>query len=358
MKVLFLTDGSIEHSSARHRVYKYLDYLKKEGIECSVTRFRPKNIGEILRMRETLKNHDVVFLQKVLLSFLQGRLLQRFNSRIIYDLDDALFLKPDYIKHIGWSDISYLPSRDWKERMRSLTFFASRGRKTRPLMMLRLSRHVITGNTFLENYVREYNREVTVIPTPIDLERYSEKPAGKSPLPGNKLIIGWMGTSGNLVHLRILEEVLRNLARRYKNLVLKIVCDEFPQTKGIPLIKKRWSLAEEIEDLRSFDIGVMPLIESDYARGKCGFKILQYMGMKIPVVASPLGINREIIDEGTNGLTASREEEWIAKLSRLIENPDLRKRLGREGFNTVKKSYSVEVNAPKVKSVIEKVFEK
>jgi glycosyltransferase involved in cell wall biosynthesis len=374
VKVLFLTDGSIKHSSTRYRVHKYLDYLEKEGVECLVLRFRPKNIGEILKMKQTLKDHDVIFLQKVLLSFMQARALRRFNPRIIYDLDDALFLKPDYIKYIKWLDISYLPSRNWKERMGSLTFFSSLGRKFRPLMMLRLSRHVIVGNSFLQGYAKKYNNEVTVIPTSIDLERYIEKLKPK-PVPSrDKLIIGWIGTSGNLVHLRTLKGVFRSLGKRYKNLFLKIVCDEFPSDlgngrgkrkkspehllEGISIIKKKWSLEEEIEDLSSFDIGIMPLIESDYAKGKCGFKILQYMGMKIPVVASPVGINGEIIIDGVNGFTASEEEEWIDKLSRLIENPDLRQRLGKEGFGTVEKNYTVEVNAPKLKSVIEKVYQK
>ncbi len=131
MKVLFLTDGSIKHSSTRYRVHKYLKYLKKEGIECSVLRFRPKNIGEILKMKQTLKDYDVIFLQKVLLSFIQARALRRFNPRIIYDLDDAIFLRPDYIKYIKWLDISYLPSRDWKERMGSLTFFSLRNWATK-----------------------------------------------------------------------------------------------------------------------------------------------------------------------------------------------------------------------------------
>ncbi|KKT72855.1 MAG: Glycosyltransferase [Microgenomates group bacterium GW2011_GWA2_44_7] len=122
------------------------------------------------------------------------------------------------------------------------------------------------------------------------------------------------------------------------------------------IISKPWSMEEEIEDLKTFDIGIMPMPDNEWTRGKCGFKAILYMNMGIPCVCSPVGVNREIITDGVNGFLAGTDEEWIEKLSLLIENAELRKKLGMAGRKTVEEKYSVNINAPRCLEIFKRVY--
>ncbi|MEK6590073.1 MAG: glycosyltransferase family 4 protein, partial [Nitrospinota bacterium] len=147
------------------------------------------------------------------------------------------------------------------------------------------------------------------------------------------------------------------LSKKFHNIKFKIVGGDFSIKGFSNIISKPWSLEEEIEDLKSFDIGIMPMPDNEWTKGKCGFKAILYMNMGIPCVCSPIGVNNEIITDGINGFFASTENEWIEKLSFLIKSPELRKRIGIAARKTVEDRYSVKTNAPKYIELLKKVYE-
>jgi glycosyltransferase involved in cell wall biosynthesis len=212
---------------------------------------------------------------------------------------------------------------------------------------------VIAGNQFLKSEVLPYNSNVSVIPTSIDLSRYTVK---NNILKESPFTIGWLGSSSTLKYLRNLMPTLENLYQRFPNFQLKIVCDQFLDNPQVPVIKKRWSPDEEEADLKSFDIGLMPLSTDLWSQGKCGLKIIQYFSVGVPVVCTPVGINRDIVEDGVNGFWAQNGDQWEDRLLKLIREEGLRKEMGFKGRKKVEEGYSLEVNAPQILDVFKKVL--
>ncbi len=140
-----------------------------------------------------------------------------------------------------------------------------------------------------------------------------------------RIVIGWMGSSSTLKYLKGLTPVLEDIFKVFPGTQLKIVCDDFFDLPSMPVMKKRWSLEDEVEDLKSFDIGVMPLAQDLWSQGKCGLKILQYHSVGLPVVCSPVGVNKDIVKDRENGFWAKNQEEWKYGLRELIQDEVLRK---------------------------------
>ncbi|MCJ7665015.1 MAG: glycosyltransferase [Desulfobacterales bacterium] len=172
------------------------------------------------------------------------------------------------------------------------------------------------------------------------------------------MTIGWIGSRSTLPYLDHIKGVFEELGERYGYIELKVICDIFFDCEKIPLIKKMWGEKEAIADLKSLDIGVMPLSDDPWSRGKCGLKILQYYGVGVPVVCTPVGVNRDVVQDGINGFWAMTHEEWIEKLSLLIEDPSLRQKMGLYGRELVRESYSLQGCAPRVYGVLADVVEK
>ena len=247
-------------------------------------------------------------------------LFRKCAKALIYDFDDAVFLK--------------------------------KPAKTR--FIIANADHVIAGNRFLKEYAVNHNKRVTIIPTCIDTVRY--EPGGYRD-KGDKVIIGWIGTYTTSAYLASLAEVFEALSSKYTNRIeFRIVGGgAYDGEPGLPFVHRKWSLDNEIKELQEFDIGIMPIPEEAWTRGKCAFKIIQYMSVGIPVVASPVGMNIEIIKEGSSGLFASTVEEWCDKLSLLIESPDLRKKMGEAGRDIVDQKYSLKANVSRFLEVLTKV---
>jgi glycosyltransferase involved in cell wall biosynthesis len=218
--------------------------------------------------------------------------------------------------------------------------------------MVKGSDVVTVGNQFLKNEVLKVDRQkkVFVIPTCIDMSLYPHK---KEVSSRHEIVLGWIGTKGNLRYLRKLEPVFETLGQRFPQVKLKIVSNDFCDFPRIPVIKKLWSLEDENEDLVSFDIGLMPLNDDPWSKGKCGLKIVQYLSVGVPVVCTPVGINSDIIQHGENGFWAAEHREWVECLSTLIQNPDLRRRMGLKGIETVERGYSLTVTAEKFLGVLQ-----
>lgn len=328
LNVLFLPLHSIQWASSRYRVYYYADKLRPYGITARILHPRAytvcAKIAYLVRLLAFLPRADVVVIQKKLFRRPLYRLIRFLNAATVFDFDDAIYVYED-VK-------DQLPD------------------------VLRSSRHVIVGNRRLEDYARQFATHVTRIPSPVDCELFRPEVSRKS--DDGTVTIGWIGLGGNQVYLNQLEPVFARLFQlKGRSVQLKVISDRVFRFTACPLtvINIPWSLATEVEELRTIDIGIMPLTDDEVSRGKCAFKALQYMSLGIATVVSPVGMNREIIQHGVSGMLAMTEEEWVDGLLRLIDNQALRERLGREARKTVEQEYSYGVTAPQLASVLKRV---
>lgn len=359
MKVLFLTLYPEFVPSSRFRVHQFLDYLKKNGINYVVhSAISPQvyykyyaskqkvkrmyfQISEFLRRLNSIlssNRYDLIFLQKGILSIsLRGmnNFLFLFNKNIVFDFDDAVYLSPP-------------------QRIPGALFFLED--KTQVHKIIKRSKAVIAGNKYLAEAVSKYNNKIYVIPTSVDTDYFSPNNNIKE---DDRLNIFWSGNRSGNYHLNDLGKVISELRKKYK---IKFIIQsdskdfiDFSNFYPAEVIFKPWSLKTELSNFQSADIGIMPMHDTLWERGKCAFKALLYMSVGIPVVCSPVGVNKEIIQDGLNGFLANSTEEWLEKLSLLIENPDLRKKLGIVGRKMVEERYSLKINAPKLKKILEEV---
>lgn len=263
---------------------------------------------------------DLVFIQRE--AFMTGstrfeRALGRSGPPVIYDFDDAIW-------HMDVSDGN-----------RRLRWLKDPGKTA---TLIRHAHHVIAGNAYLADYALKHNAQVEVIPTVIDTERYRPRVHGPSAGP---VVIGWTGSQTSMAHLRKVTPMLQELGRRWGDRIrLRVVSDRPFTLPGLHVENVPWRSSTEPEDLAPMDIGIMPLRDDPWSRGKCGLKGLQYMAMGVPPVMSPVGVNTGIVRDGENGFLAADQAEWLEKLGLLIQDADLRGRLGREARRTVEEGFS------------------
>jgi glycosyltransferase involved in cell wall biosynthesis len=201
---------------------------------------------------------------------------------------------------------------------------------------------VLVGNDELAAFARGSARRVTVVPTTIDMARYPAAPP--PPADGRPLRLGWIGLRYNLEYLALLAPALRRLAAAGVPVELRVISSgppEGPEWHGVPVVHRPWSEAGEVAEIQACDVGLMPLPDDAWARGKCGLKLLQFMAAGRPVVASPVGVNARIVQDGENGLLAADEARWESALLLLAGDPGLRRRLGAAGRDTVEREYSL-----------------
>ncbi len=326
MKIIFLTHSSDQ--GHRFRVEQYFPYLIAHQVEPNWQPL-PSSPKERLAVYRQLPRFDTVCIQRRLLSPLEFYWIRKKSSKVLLDLDDAIMYRSSS-----------------SPRPHSL----SRWLKFR--WMVKGSDVVTTGNQFLKNEVLRVDPEkrVFVIPTCIDMNLYPKK---KKVSHHEEIVLGWIGTKGNLKYLKKLEPVFEAIHQRFPQAKLKIVSNDFYDSSHLPVIKKSWKLEDENEDLVSFDIGLMPLNDDLWSRGKCGLKIVQYLSVGVPVVCTPVGINSDIIQDGENGFWAADEEEWVDRLSILIQDEGLRHRMGVKGIETVERGYSLAITSEKFFQVLQ-----
>jgi len=329
MKVLFLIQG-FQVAASRYRVLQYLPYLESNGVEATVSLY-PRTFKENLQFFATLPQYDIVFLQRKRFNQPRLALLRKRAKRIIYDFDDSIMYRNSKAKDP-----------------------ISQTRQRRFVQMIKASDFVIAGNEFLKSQVLPIHSNVEVIPTSIDEEKYHLK---RYPIEKERVTLGWIGDHGSIHYLEKMRPIFENLGKRYPSVDLKIVCDVFFDCEQMKVIKKYWSSEEEVSDLQSFDIGLMPLVDDPWSWGKCGLKIIQYQGVGVPVVCTPVGINRDLVEDGVNGFYAMTPEQWVEKLSILIENPSLREKMGEEGRRRVLRRYTLQACAPLLFSIFKRLME-
>ncbi|MGH7406763.1 MAG: glycosyltransferase, partial [Candidatus Methylomirabilales bacterium] len=269
---------------------------------------------------------DVVFVFRE--AALLGRpWIERLMSRrvpVVFDFDDAIYMA-------GASG-----ANAWSRILKS---------KGKTEAICRLSRHVTVGNELLGEFARRYATAVTVVPTTIDTNAYDVRPRPENPRP----VVGWSGSATTLPYLATLAPALQRLSERHE-FELHVIGGE-THVKGVPLHCKPWRPDTEVEDLRAFDIGLMPLSDDEWSRGKCGLKALQYMGLGIPPVVSPVGVNTTIVRDGVNGFYARTEGEWVDRIALLLRDRSLRRALGQEARKTVEAKYSARIHAPRMAGI-------
>ncbi|KKO19062.1 MAG: hypothetical protein BROFUL_02243 [Candidatus Brocadia fulgida] len=327
-KVYFLIQ-EWNHPASRYRVLQYVPYLKESHIDAKVSLF-PDSFCQWMKLFAELKDYQVLFVQKKRLWRWQLWYLTRKHIRIIYDFDDAVMFKSP----VDGGGRSFKRQRTFAR-------------------MVRYSDQVIAGNQYLKAQALPYNNNVVVIPTAIGTSRYTMKDYRRDK---KNITLGWIGSKSSLPFLEELTPAFDQLASKDKSLELKIICNDFFECRTMPVIKKMWALEDENADLQDVDIGLAPLPNHEWTKGKCATKLLQYLSVGIPVVCSPVGVHNEIIQEGVNGLFAASAQEWVEKIGLLIKDKLLRERIGLEGMKTVESSYSLKANLPKVINIIKERY--
>jgi glycosyltransferase involved in cell wall biosynthesis len=355
MRVLALMPGLYDTSPGqRYRLEQWDPLLRERGVEITYAPFedeelhsvvyKPGQMGKKLqlvtrnlaRRLSTIskaRNYDLVYILReaaLLGPPIFERLLYQQRVPFVFDFDDAIF-------------VSYRsPSNGYLSYLK----FAS---KTKTIC--RLASHVMVGNPYLADYARQVNDNVTVIPTTIDTEKYRVPPRRTD---GGPIVIGWTGSYSTVQHLDTLRGALKKLAETEK-FRLRVIGTPKYEVAPVEVDAMPWRAATELEDLCAIDIGVMPLPDDNWSKGKCGLKALQFMALGIPTICSPVGVNTDIIQHNENGFLAATEEEWVDKLTRLLRSAELRKRLGDAGRATVEQKYSAAIVAPRVYEVFKSV---
>ena len=359
MKVLFIEPYPTEGPSSRYRVEQYIPYLTDKGISCIVRPFVSSSFYKILYKKGSYFKKAAFFFQNSLKRFLDlfiamtcdvvfihleafplgppvfEWVLSKLGKRIVYDLDDAIYMR-----------VSSPANR--------IVRFLKYPSKIKEI--IKMSDHVITCNRHLGEYVSKFNNNVSVIPTSLDTDRFTPKKNRNA----KRLILGWIGSHSTAPYLNLLKNVICELNKKFQ-FDLKIIGAgsyrlDIP-TNNVSISYPEWSLHDEIQQLQSFDIGIYPLPETEWILGKTGFKTVQYMSVSIPCVVSGFGANKEIVQDGINGFLANSDQEWVEKISRLMEDAELREKMGAAGRKTVEEKYSLRLNAPRYVDILSNIYD-
>jgi glycosyltransferase involved in cell wall biosynthesis len=308
----------LEQPSFRHRMRTLIGTLEQAGWQVRAERFPSGRYGiRTWERRSLLREADVVVLHQIKLSAIEARLFAAFSRRRIFDVDDAIYVRKP--RRLGEAVDDSL----WRRRKFTAT--------------CRWVDVVAAGNEVLAGVARESARAIAILPTSIDTTVYQPTTAA----PDDPPTIAWIGSPENLVYLEMIRPALARLAGRYPALRMRVICSRFPDWPEINIERVAWSSATEAASLAAAHIGVMPLTDDAWARGKCAFKLLQYMAAALPCVASPVGANTEAVIDGFNGFHARTVDDWERHLETLIRSPELRARFGTNGHAHAESRYSM-----------------
>lgn len=322
-RVVFLSKGS-DSASTRYRATDFFPALRSLGIEAQHIDVSG-SVGNYLAALSAAREADVVIVLRKTFSTVFRILLRRSAKRLLFDFDDAIFCN---------SDGSASPTR--------MRRFAA---------MVQSCDYVLAGNSFLAKAAARFNPAVTVLPTSVDIVKYG-LPA---PKPADMVDLVWIGSSSTRKYLESALPALEAASQLIPNLRLKIIADFTLRSEILEIDAIRWSEETEAFGVASAHIGIAPMIDNDWTRGKCGLKVLQYMAAGLPVVSSNAGVNAEIVQHEETGLLVSSESEWVQAIQRLAQDEVLRQRLGHAGQMRVKESYAQEAALQCLLQVIRKI---
>jgi glycosyltransferase involved in cell wall biosynthesis len=355
MKILFISPYPVQGGSSRFRIYQYLPFLRARGHEVAVSAFLSEKSYQIvyqpgkffhkaaailaglwrrLVLLPSLQRYDLCIIHREASPLGPGLvewLAAKFSRRLIYDFDDAVF-EPNV------SPVN-----------RFFAFLKSTQKISR---LISQCDAVIAGNDYLESYAKQFCPRSFVLPTPVDVRRFMPRDH-KSQQP---VVIGWIGSHTTAPYLSLVADALKSLKAEFGQRVeIEIVgAGEF-RFNDVLARYKPWALEREPEDVQHFDIGIMPMPDNRWTRGKCGFKALLYMSVGAPVVCSPVGINREIVVSGENGFWAETSSQWHEALRQLVEYPTQRRKMGERCRQLVEEKFSLEKCAERLEAILRAV---
>lgn len=357
MRWLFLTEGR-DVPASRYRVEQFIPYFEREGITCQVKTVRPNvyisGWGRRRFSREWSRRlklvtlwqlmqrfwafphlffADAVIIQRPLLGISSAFLEQwiaRLKFPVIFDLDDAIYYHPD---------------------PETAGLLASKVEK-----ILRACTAATCGNSYLRDYAGRYTR-AHLVPTSVDTDRIKPR---RQPPSGRKVCIGWVGLSGNFPYFSELEPVFLKIIKRYAQVEFVVISDApyRPLHAGLPVTSLTWSREKEIERLHQLDIGIMPLPDTPWSKGKCGAKLVDYSAAGIASVSGDSVAARDIVVAGETGLIARTPEEWYRHLAYLVEHPRERAQMGLQARQRVQEHYSVQANYPRLMDIYRRAAER
>jgi glycosyltransferase involved in cell wall biosynthesis len=325
---LFILTNNPNRASFRQRIAIHQNFLQANGINCNAVQIPSGSLAR-RRLFEKSAKYDGIFLHKKSLNFIDAFFLSKYHKKIIYDIDDAIMYKDE------------APERNSRVRLRRFA------RSTK------LADMVITGNSYLAEHASRFNSNVVILPTGLDINSYKVQMNIQN---DTKIRLVWIGSRSTLKYLTEIKPVLEQIGSRFNNVTLKMISDAFFDLKNMEVEKIQWSLEKQAADLVTSHIGLAPLSDNRFTRGKCGFKILQYEAAGLPVIASPVGVNSEYVRQNVTGFLAINNQEWTEKIAQLIENPQLRKQMGNEGLVHVQ-NFDIEIIGKKLLELIKKCLE-
>lgn len=364
--ILIIADHRLNRSpSQRYRFEQYLNFFKDNGFDWELSEiitesddkvfYHPGNYlrkawvmlkSIFIRLKDLrrAKNFDIIFIQREALLIGSSYFEKQFYKRgkVVFDFDDSIWLldtSPENKK------FEFLKNPD----------------KTK--INIQHAHAVVAGNPFLANYAKQFNNNVHVIPTTVDTEFH--KPLERTIVPiaigtaqaDKKIVIGWSGSISTIKHFEMAIPALKEIDKKYPGKIeIHVMGQGNYSHPELNIISKKWNSNTENADLNNFDIGIMPLPNNEWVKGKCGLKGLTYMACGVTTIMSNVGVNPEIIEHGVNGYLANNQQEWVDYLSLLIENPELRAKIGQQGRKTVVEKYSVNANKQAYLSVLKSLL--
>lgn len=338
-------------SSSRIRFFQYIPYFQSLGWKVDVSSFLDDSylrelytnnkrglslilssyVKRIIQLTK-ITNYDVLWIEKELMqwipAWLEAYLLRKYVGRYILDYDDAIF-----------------HNYDLHSNLFVRKFY---GKKITNIMAGAYC--VLAGNEYIAEYARAAGASrVEIIPTVVDLNRYSKENSTKD--IGVPFTVGWIGSPSTAKYLKIIEGPLRLLAKG-RNIELCVIGASEAPISGFPVRHVEWSEDTEVENVARFDVGIMPLLDSPWERGKCGFKLIQYMACGKPVIASPVGVNNSIVENGFNGYLAESDADWVSSIEKLYEDRGLANDMGLRGRIRVEERYSLQAAAPRLQKIL------
>jgi glycosyltransferase involved in cell wall biosynthesis len=303
MDLVILTNNP-NRSSFRQRIEVYLDTLHKNGIDYEVVKLPAGSVAR-RKLFKRAADFDGVFLHKKGLNIFDALWLRKYSKKIIYNFDDAVMYSD---KNPGrYSRSHFIPFR----------------------RTARLADMVITGSSYLAEHAQKFNSNVEILPIGLKVSDYKYDCRAKA---DNKLRLVWIGSKSTLSYLKEIKPAIEEIGARFENIIMRIICDDFLELENMHLEERLWSKDTRGIDLATSDIGLAPLPDNRFTRGKCSFKVLEYSAAGLPVIASPVGTNSDYVRDNVTGFFAMSIKEWIARITQLIENPQLRKKMGQSGI--------------------------
>lgn len=356
IRVLALVPSVYDTSPGqRFRIEQWEPLLKEKGVEITYCAFENDTLRSVIykggNMGGKIAEVSRAFGRRV------SSLLSVKDFDLVYLFREAALLGPAVFERwIGMSKTPYIFDFDdavfvgYKSPANGYLSYLKFPGKTRAIC--RGAAHVMAGNQYLADYALKVNSNVTIVPTTIDTESYlPDYSHQKYP---QVVTLLWSGSFSTVQHLDTLRGALQKLAKEAKFRLRVIGTPEYT-LNGVETEPIQWRAISEIDDLRAGQIGLMPLPDESWSKGKCGLKALQYMALGIPTICSPVGVNSQIIRDGENGFLASTEDEWVTKLKVMIDSADVRLRIGKEGRKTVENEYSAKLHAPRVYDIFASV---